>query len=86
MSDKQLRLIEALCEIDGVSAAEAYKKSTDDSSWDVLVKTENGQLVEGRISTQGCLKKLHAYITTVIELGDSNFRNYPDFESKDEQN
>jgi len=86
MSDKQFQLTEALCEIDGVSAAEAYKKSTGENVWDVLVKTENGHLVEGRISTQGCLKKLHAYISTVIELGDSNFRNYPDFESKDEQN
>ena len=43
--DKSFDLIERLVGWDGVAAAEAYKKSMSEATYDVLVKTENGQLV-----------------------------------------
>ena len=78
MSDKQFKLIENIVALDGVKAAEAYQKSTGDNVWDVLVSTENGQLVEGTLSSAKDLELLEAYIRVVVALGDSNLRNYPE--------
>ena len=78
--DKQFKLIETLCGWDGVAAAEAYKKWHEEATYDVLVKTENGQLVEGTIAGPRDFELFRRYVESVVELADKNFRNYPNFE------
>ena len=80
--DKQFRLIETLCGWDGVVAAEAYKKSMQEATYDVLVKTENGQLVEGTIAGPRDFELFRRYLESVVELAEKNFRNYPNFEEQ----
>ena len=77
MSDKQFKLIENIVALDGVKAAEAYKKSTGENVWDVLVSTENGRLVEGTLACREDLALLEEYLRVVVSLGESNLRSYP---------
>ena len=80
--DKSFKLIERLVGWDGVAAAEAYKKSMSEATYDVLVKTENGQLVEGTIAGPRDLELFRRYVESVVELAEKNFRNYPNFEEQ----
>ena len=85
--DKAFRLIEEITTLDGVVATEAYQKSTGENVFDILVKTETGQLIEGTLASAKDLEIFQAYLSCVLALGDSNFRNYPKFEDKtNEQN
>ena len=77
--DKQFKLIETLCGWDGVVAAEAYKKSMQKATYDVLVKTENGQLVEGTIAGPSDFESFKNWVQSVVALEDKNYRNYPNF-------
>jgi len=79
-NDKSFKLVERLQGWDGVVAAEAYKKSMSEATYDVLVKTENGQLVEGTIAGPRDLELFRRYVEAVIELSENNFRNYPNLE------
>ena len=63
-------------------AAEAYKKSMQEATYDVLVKTENGQLVEGTIAGPRDFELFRRYVESVVELAEKNFRNYPNFEER----
>lgn len=83
--DKALRLREELLGLEGVVAAEAYKKSMTEATYDVLIKTENGQLVEGTISGPRELELMLRYLDIVLEMDRRNFRNYPNFEEEIEQ-
>ncbi len=84
MSDKGFKLIEGITALDGVKATEVYQKSTGENVWDILVSTDNGQLVEGTLASAKDLEMLEAYIRVVVALGESNLRNYPEA-AKDEQ-
>jgi len=76
--DKQLKLIESICAIDGVKAAEAYKKVHGGNVWDVLVSLDNGRLVEQTLSSREDLAVLDEYIKAVAKIpSGSNVRSYP---------
>jgi len=77
VSDKAFQLIEAITSLDGVVATEVYKKSTGESVYDVLVRTENGRLVEGTLASKDDLELFHKYLSVVLDLGSSNLRSYP---------
>ena len=87
MSDKAFQLIEAIKALDGVVASEVYKKSTGENVYDVLVKTENGRLIEGTLASKDDLELFHKYLSVVLDLGSSNLRSYPNIDegSSDEQ-
>ena len=86
-NDKVFKLIEESTALDGVVATEVYQKSTGENIFDILVKTETGQLIEGTLASAKDLEVFHAYLGCVLALVDSNFRNYPKFEDKtNEQN
>ncbi len=68
MSDKQFKLIEGIVALDGVKAAEAYKKSTGENVWDVLVSTENGRLVEGTLACKEDLALVESSIEIPVQL------------------
>lgn len=48
-NEKAFRLIEAITALDGVVGSEVYQKSTGENVYDILVKTENGRLIEGTL-------------------------------------
>ena len=82
MSDKAFQLIEAITALDGVVASEVYKKSTGENVYDVLVKTENGRLIEGTLASKDDLELFHKYLSVVLDLGSSNLRSYPNIYEK----
>ncbi len=83
MSDeKSFKLIEAITSLDGVEATEVYKKSTGENVYDILVKTENGRLIEGTLASKEDLALFHKYLGVVLDLGDSNLRSYPHLEEQ----
>jgi len=85
--EKAFKLIEQITALDGVESSEVYQKSTGENVFDVLVKTNTGQLIEGTLASSKDLEIFHAYLQCVLALGDSNLRNHPNFEEKtDEQN
>ena len=85
--DKAFKLIEAITELEGVVSSEVYRKSTGENVYDVLVKTENGRLVEQTLSNRSDLELLEKYIALVVSAGDSNIRSYPNIDSEqNEQN
>ena len=85
--DKVTKLVEEITALYGVEATEAYQKSTGENVFDILVKTDTGQLIEGTLASAKDLEIFQAYLSCVLALGESNFRNYPKFEDKtDEQN
>lgn len=75
--DKGFRLVELITSLEGVKACEAYKKSTGENVWDILVSTENGRLIEQTLSSKEDLELLQKYIALVTSVGDSNIRSYP---------
>ena len=75
--DKGFRLVELITSLEGVKAWEAYKKSTGENVWDILVSTENGRLIEQTLSSKEDLELLQKYIALVTSVGDSNIRSYP---------
>jgi len=76
--DKQFKLIESICSLDGVKAAEAYKKIHSGNVWDVLVSLDNGRLVEQTLSSREDLAILDEYIKAVVKIPEgSNVRSYP---------
>lgn len=87
MSDKAFQLIEAITALDGVVASEVYQKSTGENVYDVLVKTENGRLIEGTLASRDDLELFHKYLSVILELGSSNLRSYPNIDEgfSDEQ-
>ena len=87
MSDKAFQLIEAITSLDGVVASEVYKKSTGENVYDVLVKTENGRLIEGTLASKDDLELFHKYLSVILDLGSSNLRSYPNIDEgfSDEQ-
>jgi len=87
VSDKAFQLIEAITALDGVVATEVYRKSTGDNVYDVLVKTENGRLIEGTLASKDDLELFHKYLSVVLDLGSSNLRSYPNIDEgfSDEQ-
>ena len=87
MSDKAFQLIEAITALDGVVASEVYKKSTGENVYDVLVKTENGRLIEGTLASKDDLELFHKYLSVVLDLGSLNLRSYPNIDEglSDEQ-
>lgn len=80
MSDKAFQLIEAITSLDGVVASEVYKKSTGENVFDILVKTENGRLIEGTLASKDDLELFHKYLSVVLDLGSSNLRSYPNID------
>ena len=78
--DKAFKLIEAITALDGVVGSEVYQKSTGDNVFDVLVKTENGRLIEGTLASKEDLELFHKYLVMILELGSSNLRSYPNIE------
>jgi len=82
VSDKAFQLIEAITALDGVVASEVYKKSTGENVYDVLVRTENGRLVEGTLASKDDLELFHKYLSVVLDLGSSNLRSYPNIYEK----
>ena len=80
--EKAFKLAEKICGWEGVAACECYAKSMTESTYDVLAKTENGQLVEGTIAGPSDLERFLGYIDVVVSLESKNFRNYPNFEER----
>ena len=80
--EKAFGLAEKICGWDGVAACECYAKSMTEATYDVLVKTENGQLVEGSVSGPRDLERFLGYVDVVVSLEAKNFRNYPNFEEQ----
>lgn len=78
--EKAFQLIEAITSLDGVVGSEVYRKSTGENVYDILVKTENGRLIEGTLASKDDLKLFHEYLSVVLSLGNSNLRSYPNIE------
>jgi hypothetical protein len=78
--EKAFKLIEAITSLDGVVGSEVYRKSTGENVYDILVKTENGRLIEGTLASKGDLDLFHKYLSTVLDLGNSNLRSYPNID------
>ena len=85
--DKVSKLKKEIMKLPGVKNAEVYAKDKEvceglgvKAAYDVLVRTSNEHMVEGRIQGPLDLAKLEVYISGVVDLGDSNFRNYSDEE------
>ena len=80
--EKAFKLAEKICGWEGVVACECYAKSLSEATYDVLVKTETGQLVEGTVAGPRDLELFRRYVESVVELADTNFRNYPNFKEQ----
>lgn len=78
--EKAFKLIESITALDGVVGSEVYRKSTGDNVFDILVKTENGRLIEGTLASKEDLELFHKYLVMVLELGSSNLRSYPNID------
>lgn len=84
--EKAFKLSEKLCGLEGVTGCEVYAKSLEKTTYDVLIKTENGQLIEGTVSGPVDLELMLRYLDVVLEMDKRNFRNYPNLEKEIEQN
>ena len=80
--EKAFQLIEAITSLEGVVGSEVYRKSTGENVFDILVKTENGRLIEGTLASKDDLELFHKYLSVVLDLGNSNLRSYPNIEEE----
>ena len=81
---KAEKLQDEIMALPGVESVEAYLKPPEvlkalgvKISYDILVRTENGHMIEGRLSGTEDLERFYAYLTAVLDLQSSNLRNYP---------
>ena len=82
---KKERLTKALLGLVGVKAAECYEKSVPKGTFDILVSTENGRLIEATLSCKNDLEMIEKYVSLVITFDrECNIRSYPNTVSEGE--